>query len=138
MKKLIGKKWSQLSGDVQVELMSKANVWDNVKQGECIVDFDENLSVAGYIVCNNSDDGDYDVRIDDNAILYDPTEGTIVENEKFKDLISLQDAAKLYNKQDGTLRMNIKNGFFKEWEDCIKLGTTWVFDRKALEKKYGK
>ncbi|GIM32978.1 hypothetical protein [Paraclostridium bifermentans] len=59
-------------------------------------------------------------------------------NKKFEGLISLQDAAKLYDKQDGTLRMNIKNGFFKEGEDCIKFGTTWVFDMDSLERKYGK
>lgn len=59
-------------------------------------------------------------------------------NKKFEGLISLQDAAKLYNKQDGTLRMNIKNGKFKEDIDVKKFGTTWVFDINALEREYGK
>lgn len=59
-------------------------------------------------------------------------------NSKFEGLISLADAAKLYNKKDGTLRRNIANGFFKEGIDCKKFGTVWVFDINALEKKYGK
>lgn len=57
---------------------------------------------------------------------------------KFEGLISLSDAAKLYNKQDGTLRVNIRNGKFKEGTDCVKFGTVWVFDIKALEREYGK
>lgn len=57
-------------------------------------------------------------------------------NKKFEGLISLQDAAKLYNKQDGTLRMNIKNGKFANGIDVKKFGTTWVFDISALEREY--
>ena len=59
-------------------------------------------------------------------------------NKKFEGLISLADASKLYGKKDGTLRMNIRNGFFKEGIDCMKFGTTWIFDIDALENKYGK
>lgn len=138
MKKLIGKKWCQLSENQQLELTSKASIWDNVKNGECIVDFTENLSISGSVICNNADEGDYDICINDDSILYDPKQGTIVENEKFKDLISLKDAAAMFNKEESTLRRNISNGFFKEWQDCIKFGTTWVFDVKSLEKKYRK
>lgn len=57
-------------------------------------------------------------------------------NDKFKGLISLADAAKLYNKKDCTLRLNIRNGFFKENIDCVKFGTTWVFDKEALIRAY--
>ena len=129
MKKYIGKKWCQLTIEQQEELLKVANVWDNVKVGECIVDFNDNLSIAANIV-------DDEIIISDDAILYDPSEGVIVENEKFKDLISLKDAATMFNKEESTLRRNIKNGFFKEWQDCIKFGKQWVFDIKALENKY--
>lgn len=57
---------------------------------------------------------------------------------KFEGLISLSDAAKKYGKQDGTLRVNIKNGKFKEGTDCMKFGTVWVFDISALEREYSK
>lgn len=59
-------------------------------------------------------------------------------NKKFEGLLSLQEASKLYGKKDGTLRMNIKNGKFKEDIDVKKFGTTWVFDINSLEREYGK
>ncbi len=137
MKKYVGKKWSQISKEQQKELLNNVSGVVNavdlseVKNGECTLDFNDNLSVAAYIK-------DYEIVIDDDAILYDPNEGVIFENEKFKGLISLKDAAAMFNKEESTLRRNISNGFFKEWQDCIKFGTTWVFDINALEKKYGK
>ena len=66
MKKYIGKKWGELTEKEQDELLAKANIWDNIKSGDCIVDFDENLSVGATIV-------DDEIVIDDNSILYDPT-----------------------------------------------------------------
>lgn len=144
MKKYIGKKWGQLSQCQQQELMRTISGTidgrdcSNVDDGECIVDFKNGISVVGYVVCHNADEGDYDICIDDDSILYDPEQGTIVENKKFKDLITLKDAANMFNKEESTLRRNISNGFFKEWQDCIKFGTTWVFDINALERKYGK
>ena len=66
MKQYIGKKWGQLTEEQQYELLAKANVWDNIKSGDCIVDFDENLSISATIV-------DDEIVIDDNYILYDPT-----------------------------------------------------------------
>lgn len=141
MKKYIGKKWGQLTEDQQEELlMSVTDHIDGingntVKEGDCIVDFECGLSVGGIAI--STEDETY-LKIDDNEIIYNSEEGVIVENEKFKDLISLKDAAAMFNKEESTLRRNIRNGFFKEWKDCIKFGTTWVFDIKALEKKYGK
>lgn len=144
MKKLIGKKWSQLSKEKQEELLNSivgtidGRDCSNVYDGDCIVDFENGLSVIGKVICHNKDEGDYEVIIDNNSILYDPKDGCIVENEKFKGLISLKDAATMFNREESTLRRNISNGFFKEWQDCIKFGTTWVFDIEALERKYGK
>lgn len=57
-------------------------------------------------------------------------------NPKFEGLISLKDAAAKFNKDESTLRRNIKNKKFIEGEDCIKFGTTWVFDITALEREY--
>ena len=57
-------------------------------------------------------------------------------NSKFEGLISLKDASIKFNKDESTLRRNIKNKKFIEGEDCIKFGTTWVFDIKALEREY--
>jgi len=59
-------------------------------------------------------------------------------NPKFEGLISLKDASIKFNKDESTLRRNIKNKKFIEGEDCIKVGTTWVFDINALEREYRK
>lgn len=59
-------------------------------------------------------------------------------NPKFEGLISLKDASMRFNKDESTLRRNIKNKKFIEGEDCIKFGTTWVFDINALEREYKK
>ena len=134
MKKYIGKKWKQLAKEEQDMLLSEANPFE-CSEGECIIDLTEDLSVTGKVI--NTEEERY-IEIDDDAIIYNPNEGIIIENEKFKDLISLKDASIMLNKDESTLRRNIKNGFFKEWQDCIKLGKQWVFDIKALEKKYKK
>ena len=60
-----------------------------------------------------------------------------IKNDKFKNLISLTDASKVFFFFFSTLRKNIKNGKFIEWQDCIKFGKSWVFDYDSLEKFYG-
>ena len=66
---LIGKKWGELSVELQQDLLDSCNAVDNmyetVKEGECIVDFDyEYVSVYGEVK-------DGEVVIDDEAIIYD-------------------------------------------------------------------
>ena len=132
MKKYIGKKWKQLTKEEQNMLLSKATPFE-CSTGECIIDLTENLSVTGEVI--DTEEERY-IEIDDDAIIYNPKEGIIIENIKFKDLISLKDASIMLNKDESKLRRDIKKGFFKEYQDCIKLGKQWVFDIKALEKKY--
>ena len=133
MKKYIGKKWKQLTEEEQDQLLSNPHTTES--EGDCIVDLTENLSVGGRVVV--TDEESY-IEIDDDAIIYDPSDRVIIENEKFKDLISLKDASIMFNKEESTLRRNIKNGLFIEWQDCVKFGKQWVFDIKALERVYGK
>lgn len=57
-------------------------------------------------------------------------------NKKFKNLISLSDAAKKYGRHQNTLRTMIMRGNFKEGVDCIKFGTVWVFDDDRLQQYY--
>ena len=67
---LIGKKWGELSAELQKDLLSNCNPVDNmcetVKDGECIVDFlsYEYVSVLGAVK-------DGEVVIDDEAIIFD-------------------------------------------------------------------
>lgn len=67
---LIGKKWGELSLELQEDLLSNCNPVDNmcetVKEGDCIIDFldYEYVSVYGKVK-------DGEVVIDDNAAIYD-------------------------------------------------------------------
>ena len=67
---LIGKKWGELSVELQQDLLDSCNAVDNmcetVKGGDCIIDFldYEYVSVLGAVK-------DGEVVIDDEAIIYD-------------------------------------------------------------------
>ena len=67
---LIGKKWGELSVELQQDLLDSCNAVDNmcetVKEGDCIIDFleYEYVSVLGAVK-------DGEVVIDDEAIIYD-------------------------------------------------------------------
>lgn len=130
--KLVGKKWGQLSEDQQYELLRGANPFE-CKEGDCIIDLNEYLSVAGRVI---NTEHDYYIEVEDDAIIYNPEEGSIILNEKFKGLITLKDASVMFNKEESTLRRNISNGVFIEHRDCIKFGTTWVFDIDSLKSFY--
>lgn len=72
MRKLEGLKWGELTEEEKRNLYIIANVdKDNVdeKTGECIVDFDEDLAIAGKVVYGEEQD---DLIINDDAILYNP------------------------------------------------------------------
>ena len=67
---LIGKKWGELSVELQQDLLDSCNAIDNMcetmKEGDCIIDFleYEYVSVLGAVK-------DGEVVIDDEAIIYD-------------------------------------------------------------------
>ena len=67
---LVGKKWGELSVELQQDLLDSCNAVDNmsetVKEGDCIIDFldYEYVSVLGAVK-------DGEVVIDDEAIIYD-------------------------------------------------------------------
>ena len=65
---LHGVMWKDLNKETKQELLSNANIWDNVKEGECIIDLREKFSVEGKIV-------DGEIFIKDNAIIYNPEIG---------------------------------------------------------------
>ena len=72
---LIGMKWGTLDKDLQKELLENATcingeACNEIDNGECIVDLTENLSVSGKVM-------EYEIIIDNNSIIYDPSEGII-------------------------------------------------------------
>ena len=60
--------WKDLNEETKQELLSNANVWDNVKEGECIIDLTEKFSVEGEIING-------EIIINDNAVIYNPEIG---------------------------------------------------------------
>ena len=60
--------WKDLNEETKQELLSNANIWDDIKEGECIIDLTEKFSVEGEIV-------EGEIIIKDNAIIYNPEIG---------------------------------------------------------------
>ena len=60
--------WKDLKEETKQELLSNANVWDNVKEGECIIDLTEEFSIEGEIING-------EIIINDNAVIYNPEIG---------------------------------------------------------------
>lgn len=72
-KKLIGKKWGELTEEQQKRILSVVNVWDNITEGDCIVDISEDLSIAGTVIKHQYIDSyECELTIDDKAIFYNP------------------------------------------------------------------
>ena len=53
------------------------------------------------------------------------------------DLISLKEAAELFERDESTLRRSINNGILQEGIDCKKFGKQWVILRSSMERIYG-
>lgn len=71
---LKGKKWGELTKEIQESLLKRCNLFvnDNWEQGDCIVDFENGLSAIGERVIYDS--CDEELIIDDNSTLYDPAD----------------------------------------------------------------
>ncbi|MGL5718042.1 MAG: helix-turn-helix domain-containing protein [Paraclostridium sp.] len=52
------------------------------------------------------------------------------------EVMTLGEAAATYGKADNTLRINIRQGKFKEGIDCRKSGGTWIILKSALDREY--
>ena len=73
MKNLVGKKWGEIPKQVQNELLANCNIWSDLifDNEDIIIDLTDNLSVDGKINLDSDEVNDF--TIDDNAIIYDPT-----------------------------------------------------------------
>ncbi len=54
----------------------------------------------------------------------------------WNELLSLKEAAELYNREESTLRRAISNGLLKEGIDCKKFGKQWVILRNSMDRVY--
>lgn len=75
MKNLIGMKWKDLTNEEQEEMLNNVaacingETGNNVEYGECIIDFNCDVSIPGYLAI---DEDEYIIQIDENAIFYNP------------------------------------------------------------------
>lgn len=139
MNKLVGVRWGDLKEETREFLLENSNVCDNVRECDCIFDLTDNLSVAGYI---NRKEDDIERIIEDDAIIYNPSEGILLEGKEVKfeidEVMTVSEAAVLWGKSEGAIRAAIKAKKFIVGVDYRKAGGTTLITREAMERVYGK
>ena len=136
MNKLVGVRWGDLSEVTKEDLLSRA-FCEGV--GECIVDLTSDLSVAGTKIDNGEEK---ELVINDDAIIYNPSEGILLESKDVKfeinEVMTVSEAAVLWGKSEGAIRAAIKAKKFIVGVDYRKAGGTTLITREAMERGYGK
>lgn len=131
---LHGIKWGDLSQETKTSLLERVNVWDDVKEGDCLVDLTEELTVEGKII-------DGEIMIKDNAIIYDPQIGKPCISHSLKldidNVLTAQEAAALWNITEGAIRKAISSKRFIIGIDYRKAGRITLISKKAMERLYG-
>ena len=127
MTNLIGMKWEQLTEEQRNELSLSPIDGETgnapKKSGECIVDIEgTELSVSGNVEIGEDEDV---ITIADDAIIYDPTEGVIVDwRGRVK---AVRKSAGLTQKQMSNL-LHIPIRTIKDWERGLRIPPVWVRD----------
>ena len=143
MNKLVGVRWGDLKKETREFLLENSNVWDDTKEGECIFDLTDTLSVSGYIKCINKDEGDYEYIVDDEAIIYNPSEGILLDYKEdiifeINEVMIVNEAAEIWGKTEGAIRAAIKSKKFIPGVDYRKAGRITLITRESMERVYGK
>lgn len=131
---LHGIKWGDLSQETKASLLERINVWDNVKEGDCLVDLTEELTVEGKII-------DGEIMIKDNAIIYNPRVGKPCISEPLKvdidNVLTAQEAATKWGITEAAIRKAISSKRLIIGIDYRKAGRITLISRKAMERLYG-
>lgn len=61
-----------------------------------------------------------------------------IENNVLNEVITIQEAAAIWNKEESTLRRVLGGPRFVEGKDYRKAGKVWLISRSAMERVYGK
>ena len=141
MNKLVGVRWGDLKEEVRERLFENSTIWDDVQDGECIYDLTSNLSVRGYVKCINKEEGDYEYIIEDDAIIYNPSEGLIESTRKvvleINEVMTFAEATQRWGLADSTLRKLATTNKLLEGLDFRKSGKVWLITKEAMERIYG-
>lgn len=131
---LHGIKWGDLSQETKTSLLERVNVWDDVKEGDCLVDLTEELTVEGKII-------DGEIMIKDNAIIYNPQIGKPCISQPLKvdidNVLTAQEASALWNITEGAIRKAISSKRLIIGIDYRKSGRITLISKKAMERLYG-
>lgn len=137
MKELAGMKWGELKKETREWFLERCNCVDgatcsDVSQGECIVDLDFDLSVAGKIK-------EGEIIIEDEAEIYNSCDNYIdVEiNDSLDNVLTVTEAADRWNITEGAIRSSIKNRKFIPGIDFRKAGRITLITSEAMERIYG-
>lgn len=143
MNKLVGVRWGDLLEETRTFLFENSTIWDNVKDGDCIYDLTDTLSVVGSVKCINADEGDYEFEIDDESIIYNSEEGTVLkakENVIFEinEVMTVNESAEIWGITEGAIRNAIKTNKFIPGIDYRKAGRITLITKDAMTRVYGK
>lgn len=113
---LKGVKWGDLPLETQDFFLRNNMLFDNIKEGEVILNLTDNLCIKGCIEYLNTEKIDFNLLIDDNSIIYNPKEGILVElyyKEKksfiLKDVLTANEASKILKIPETTIIYAIKS-----------------------------
>ena len=132
---LHGVKWGDLSKETKTSLLERVNVWDDVKEGDCLVDLTEELTVEGKII-------DGEIVIKDNAIIYNPQIGKPDMSHSLKvdidNVLTAQEAATKWGITEAAIRKAMSSKRLIIGIDYRKAGRITLISKKAMERLYGK
>lgn len=132
---LHGVKWGDLSKETKTSLLERVNVWDDVKEGDCLVDLTEELTVEGKII-------DGEIVIKDNAIIYNPQIGKPDISHSLKvdidNVLTAQEAATKWGITEAAIRKAMSSKRLIIGIDYRKAGRITLISKKAMERLYGK
>ena len=137
---LIGVKWGALSEETKTDLLERMScvdgiTGDNAKCGECIVDLTDELSISGKIEND-------ELIIDDEAIIYSPEEGIVLEAIELpildiNNVMTVTEASERWGIAEGTIRAAIKAKKFILGIDYRKAGRITLISVSSMERVYG-
>lgn len=131
---LHGVKWGDLSKETKTSLLERVNVWDDVKEGDCLVDLTEELTVEGKII-------DGEIVIKDNAIIYNPQIGKPDISHSLKvdidNVLTAQEAATKWGITEGAIRKAIASKRLIIGIDYRKAGRITLVSKEAMKRLYG-
>lgn len=140
MNRLIGVKWGALPEETKDDLLERVNcidgiTGDDVGCGECIVDLTDELSVSGKIEND-------ELIIDDEAIIYSPEEGLVLEAVELpmldiNNVMTVTEASERWGITEGAIRAAIKTKKFILGIDYRKAGRITLISVSSMERVYG-